>query len=452
MHIDLNTDLPEYRTRSKVNVEMKLEDSLDQDASGRFSCSVFLLDSLQGIPSFSIEEYLWLVSELKGTIEQPDYYLTNNSREADEALVNLMLTHGWRRFAREDKKRTAGFPFRFLPEYEGHVIKGKVVSKTTGQPVRGLLCFLSAPGERFQVSNAVSDENGELVFVLKNMFGPVELIAQADQADSTVRIELEKPFSELFATYDLPPFTLPEKWKHVLNDRHISVQVSNAFAASMENRFYAPVRPDTTGFYGVPDGSFPLDEYSRFPTMEEVMREVVSQVLVRKETDSFRFSVFNLPYQQYFDKQPLLLLDGVPVFNTNKLVAFDPLKVKQVDVVARKYFWGHTTNNGIVSYRTYEGDLAGFALDKGALLMEYSGLQLKREFYAPAYETAAQVNSRVPDRRNVLFWQAELTNNLSHKNSFHFFTSDLPGRYAIYVQGISGDGRCGSKWITIRVK
>jgi uncharacterized protein YfaS (alpha-2-macroglobulin family) len=70
---------------------------------------------------------------------------------------------------------------------------------------------------------------------------------------------------------------------------------------------------------------------------------------------------------------------------------------------------------------------------------------LQREFYSPAYENPEQVNSRLPDFRTLLYWAPDLKTDASGKQALSFYSSDLPGRYAIIVQGISSDGRSGSK-------
>ena len=38
------------------------------------------------------------------------------------------------------------------------------------------------------------------------------------------------------------------------------------------------------------------------------------------------YSICNLQ-QRMFEKDPLILLDGVPVFDVDKIIAYDPLKV-----------------------------------------------------------------------------------------------------------------------------
>jgi hypothetical protein len=63
--------------------------------------------------------------------------------------------------------------------------------------------------------------------------------------------------------------------------------------------------------------------------MEEVMREYVPGVQVRRRGNNFRFMVFDRPYKTIFQDNPMVLLDGVPVFDIDRIMAFDPLKVKK---------------------------------------------------------------------------------------------------------------------------
>ena len=117
------------------------------------------------------------------------------------------------------------------------------------------------------------------------------------------------------------------------------------------------------------------------------MREYVSNVSVRSQSGKFNFKVWNENFESYFDDDPLVLIDGIPVFNINNIIAFDPLKIRKIEVVAGKYFLGSLLNEGIISYTTYNGYLAGFELDPNSIVVEYEGLQRQREFYAPHYQT-----------------------------------------------------------------
>ena len=74
----------------------------------------------------------------------------------------------------------------------------------------------------------------------------------------------------------------------------MSAQVQSAYASARPQQFLLPVE-DTTPFYGKGDKTYFLDDYTRFATMEEVMREYVTEVLVRRSGSKFHFRVGNAP-------------------------------------------------------------------------------------------------------------------------------------------------------------
>ena len=149
---------------------------------------------------------------------------------------------------------------------------------------------------------------------------------------------------------------------------------------------------------------------------------------------------------------PLVLVDGVPVFDMDKVMKLDPLKMSRLDVLARRYILGYNSFDGIASFTTYKGDLNGFELDPHAIVVDYEGIQLQRKFYAPEYETEQQLTSHLPDFRNLLFWEPEVKTKSDGKETLGFYTSDLPGKYAIVLQGINASGMSGSQVVFFDVK
>ena len=128
--IQAKTDQQEYATRNKIEVTIKVADPANLPVQANMSLSVFRNDSLQPVPAEDIQTYLELTSELKGFIESPAYYFENSNAEADEAMNNLLLTQGWRRFRWEDVFKNQKPAFDYLPEFEGPVINAKITDKT----------------------------------------------------------------------------------------------------------------------------------------------------------------------------------------------------------------------------------------------------------------------------------------------------------------------------------
>ena len=55
----------------------------------------------------------------------------------------------------------------------------------------------------------------------------------------------------------------------------INSQVQTTYLSDSLNRFYFPFT-DTSHFFGPPEKVYYLDDYTRFTTMEEVLREYVT--------------------------------------------------------------------------------------------------------------------------------------------------------------------------------
>ncbi|AMR28408.1 hypothetical protein A0257_15795 [Hymenobacter psoromatis] len=435
-----------YAPRARVAVQ------LVADAPAQASLAVYQLDSLAASSPADITTYLALTSELKGTIEEPNYYLRDTSATGRAALDNLLLTQGWSRFRWNDVLDGRAPALPSLPELNGHFVRGRITDRVTGAPADGITTYLASPSRAIRFYNATSQYNGVVQFELHNFYGPTQLVFQTDYLrDSTYHLEIFSPFSTQFALGYTQPLALSPALAAALTQRHVQVQTQRTFLGRFENPYTQPAH-DTLAFYGRPDEQYLLDDYTRFPVLEEVMREYVPGVLVRKRKDGFHFLVVDKRNGLTFRNNPMVLLDGVPVFDINKIMAFNPLKIRKLDVVDGHYFHGPLTYDGIVSYTTYKGDLGGFPLPPQALLEEYEGVQGEREFFAPRYETAAQQQSRLPDFRNLLYWQPDIALAAGQPRTLSFYTSDQLGRYLVVAQGLAPDGRAGSTSVVLEVK
>lgn len=445
-----STDQPEYSTRKKVTVQLKTANDKNLPANTSLSLAVHLIDSLQKEDDNNILNYLYLSSDLKGRIESPDYYFNNSDAIANEALDNLMLTHGWRRFKWGPILENKYPVLSFLPELEGPIIAVRTIDAKTKLLVPNIPVSISIPGIVFQISEAISNEHGEAYFNLKPFYGANEPIIHTNSAN--IQLDVINPFSEKFSSTPIPSFQLNEKWKQQILYRSIDAQAENIYAGTKKQQFYLPTVIDSTAFYGIPYKKYLLDDYTRFLTIQEIVQEYIPELRLKKIGDSYKFQVLNIPYKSFFEGNPLLLLDGMPVMNNDKIVGFDPLKIKKIEIVAGKYYRSGSVEEGIVSFSTYDGDLSGFALDSGSLVTSYEGMQFQREFYSPVYQTIAQVESRLPDFRNVLYWSPEITTGANGEAQLSFYTSDIVGKYAIVINATNHQGLVGNSTVFFSVK
>lgn len=431
--VGINGLQPSYRPRSAVNL------GLSSTGARLTSLSVSVTrNGLSGPEEGStMLTRVYLQSAFTASVEDPLYYLKAGGEGWHQAIDNLMMVNGWRRFKREPAGRTV---LAFLAEPDGQVITGSLLDAHTSAPVKDILTYLSAPGRPGRMFISRSDSTGKLLFFTHGLSGGAELIAQYNTLQGgDYRIRLEDPFSIDYSGALLKPLRLDYQLAGMLGRESISMQVQNVFYAPKLSQLRQVVS-DSSAFYGIPDLRYKLDEFTRFTTLAEVVREYVRRTQLTIHQDKYQLRVLDSYDKEFYPLDPLILYDGLPVFAADQMIRLNPLKIKQVDVVSRIFYDGPFSSDGIISFNSYKGDFPGLQLDPRTLVIDYEGLQNERIFYAPSYANQAATQSRLPDFRSTLSWTPRLIPDPSGKSALNFYTSDLKGVYDIVVEGIGPEG------------
>lgn len=390
------------------------------DKDGSYSLAVRKVDRIQSESQESIVSYLLLRKEVKGTIENPGYYFAkaNNEKIRDD-LDCLLLTQGWRKIVLPDNPPS--------PETRFHKIKVLYTSRTDGSPIKDSDVMLNVSGKVSAMYVSKTNNQGIAVFSVKNLFGNMQL--------ATFQLNREPCNVELLT--DSKP--IRDSLNSLVDYSEISQELFDSYALKVqtENIFHGKeliatvsVPVDSLAFYGTAETTYRLDDYTRFPLMEEVLREYVKEVNVRKRSGEYYFRTLDHRRNSFFSDDPLILLDGVRIFSADQLINYDPLRVERISVVSSKYFVGKESFDGIVDMKSYTGTLPNFKLDPAVTVFGYEGIQAQREYYTPS------ADSRKPDLRTVLYWNP----NLEKSTNIRFMTSDMGGDYLLDVQGIDSKG------------
>jgi len=443
--LKISAEVSDVRPGQREEMEIKLTttNQLDQVLRADMSVSIFRSDPMIELTHYSFETYMWLLSELKGHVEDPDYYFSKMDDQIIVDMDNLMLTQGWRMYDLDKIIGMAEASFKYTPEFVDQTISGKVMRKGAGEnePVAGEIIYLSFPNSYSQLFAFKSDHEGSLFFETKDIYGENELVIRSQILESSeYEVSIESPFENPETKYKWAHFEISPSLESFLVDQSVNMQVENSFIPPeiKENP------RDTLSFYNIPDASYLLDEFTRFPVMEEVMREYVYNVFVRRENGKFVFRVVDLSRNVLMEEPPLVLLDGVPVFDIDEIMNIDPLKIRKIDVVHSKYYYGHLDCYGIVAFYSYNSDLPDYSLDDNSLRLNYEGFQENKTFYSPKYSNADNSNNRVPDFRNQLHWDPKIHSDENGECTINFFTSDATGTYTIQIHGLSENGLPGS--------
>ncbi len=415
-----------YGSRQEV-----VSDFLGLDKGGTYSLAVRKVDGIQSESEGNIVSNLLLSKELKGTIENPGYFVSKaNNEKVREDLEYLLLTQGWRKIILPEHPVS--------PETRFHKIKVLYTSRIDGSPIKDSDVMLNVSGKVPAMYVSKTDNQGVAIFSVKNLFGSVQL--------ATFQLN-KKPCNVELLTESTP---VVDNLSSVIDYAAISQDLfdSYAFKVQTENIFYGkelvatiPVFTDSLAFYGSAETTYRLDDYTRFPLMEEVLREYIKEVNVRKRSGEYYFRALDYRRNSFFTDDPLILLDGVRIFSADQLINYDPLRVEKISVVSSKYFVGKESFGGIVDMKSYTGALPDFKLDPAITVFSYEGVQAQREYYTPS------ADSRKPDLRTVLYWNP----NVGKSTNIRFMTSDMAGDYLLDLQGIDSKGTPISTSQLIRV-
>ena len=324
---------------------------------------------------------------------------------------------------------------QWLPEIEGHIITAIVTDRSSGAPAVKLPVTLTITGQVPQMISDTTDETGHAIFVVTDFIGSESLILESPgKNNNAFRFDLLSPFSDQFTNESSATSESPITIFPALLKRNVNAQAMNIFMSHAQ--YMLPEGTDTLSFYGEPDKRYWLDDYTRFHTMEEVLREYVRDVRLRKDRDHYEVVTLNAPFKSFFELQPLIVYDGLVIANTDQLIALDPLKIQRIDVIENQFVHRGISHSGLLAITSYTGNFPGLQLDSGAQVFDYPAIQLRKRFDQPQYQSVEAETSRLPDLRSVLLWEPNLPLSTAGKADIRFYTSDVKGQFEAIVRGV----------------
>ncbi|MCD8193110.1 MAG: hypothetical protein LUD74_00875 [Tannerellaceae bacterium] len=328
----------------------------------------------------------------------------------------------------------------YLPEYEGHIIAGKLIDLETEQAVfrpHVVSPMIGFVGDQIRLFGGRQFTDGSVEFYTKRIMGMHELAAVPYSiVKNRYRIDISSPFYNHTAK-EIPSFQVDSLWKDELLTRSVGLQVLSSYMGdSLMNII------EQAGYLRrKPDWSYLLDEYTRFTRMEEVVIEFIPGLRFRRIDRKRVLSILMEDRNQFTSGNSLIMLDGIPIQDAEVIFNYNPLLVKRIDIYRGNFVFGGQYFDGIVTFTTYKNDYPDLQTDNTLQFFDYEGTQPYRHFYAPAYITEEERKSRIPDYRHTLLWIPEVKTGGATSISIPFTTSDLPGEYLVKIEGVTTDGQ-----------
>ena len=353
--------------------------------------------------------------------------------ESDASLLRKNLT-----------KQSDEFSGDFLPEYEGHIVTGKIIDNQTGGT--GVAEVSLIAGLAFPANNGIrffagqKSGTNDVRFFTSGISGTNEIATVAYNTGERYRIDIQSPFVNRYAPKQMPELRIDSIYYDQTLARSVALQVFRYFS---ENRSENQNVPEPY-FKMKPNWSYPLDEYTRFTTMREVFIEFITGARFRRNAGNGKQELQILvtsSNRNAYGTMPLVLLDGVPITDHDIIYNYDPLLVEQINIYNGPFIMGGYPFDGIVELLTYRRLHQDLSLNKSTQILTYEGPQLPYRFNTPDYSEEKNRISRMPDARHTLLWNPDVQTDGKTSIRLPFDTSDLAGEFQVTVEGITKEGK-----------
>ena len=429
--ITIETDKPEYACREPVTLNMGSRPGSEKPV--HLSVSVVKKGLNDGMDSLLPQNYI------RNPFLLHSYPLTQGAVTpglTDQADLCMILHTPYVNsvFFRSQLARIDSAGIAYLPEIRDVSISGQVVRSGSGDRIKGVPVILSVL-EQSQFHAVRSNDQGHFIFSLDNLQGGQNLVlCPQPKEGQNVEILIHQDFSGQFPEpIDLVPVLDPALYG-LLEEAWINTQLiqANPPVPSM------PVPVANTEILFAEDRQVVvLSDYIEMKNLYEVFWEIVPFVQIRKKKDHYYAQLTNDRLEVFED--PLILLDNVPVRSIDDLLKIPPALVDRIESINHPYLHGDFVMDGVVMVYTKTDNFAGSPFPKGSVFLDYQTITPSFPFPEHEYITPEQKAGRLPDFRNVLFWDPGLVVK-EHEATFSFYTSDHCGAYDVVVRGIGEDG------------
>lgn len=328
----------------------------------------------------------------------------------------------------------------FLPEQRGELLFGNVKDANSGNPIVSTPVVISLPGKEFVLKFATTNANGNFYTYLRKDYKENMAIIQLEGSNTEADIEVKSANKLNVAELQFGDFNLDEGWIKAIKKRSIHNQIENQFFTKKPDSILLgdPIDP----FDGGTPEVLMLDDYTRFPTFQETLVEIVNNAGYRnngKENDYVRiaqdFETFNEEYNSF---PAIVLFDGVYITNHEAMKGYDARKIKSISLIRDQFQLANKQYQGIMAVETFDGDFYNTYNSKNGTLAQIVKPLPEKNYFIQNYQT--NEFDRVPDYRTLLFWKPNIVVD-DNSYDFEFYTSDVEGEFEILVDGFTTYGK-----------
>lgn len=444
--IKITPDKPVYSPRELITLHVQATDTSGVPLIANLSLAVcdnryVLTDNNRE----TINSYLLLSSELRGYIESPGYYFNPTNIDRYEALDNLLLTQGWRRFTIKKALELQWAQQQYAVEH-GLTITGKMVDKHNNKPIaNGKVTYMCA-SPIFETKIAQTNATGDFEINQVICYDSAKIFLQGETKKGgkwTKFILNNKPdFPALH--FPLLPFSdTPTDFEKSLvaqsiEQKKIHYEFGQKPILLKEVVVQAKKEEREKG----------SKIYGRGSTSTKVAGNIALETTVhplqmlqgREAGVSVSGAGQNWKVSIRGGGTPLILIDDMPVpIETLSSISVRDIESYTIWKGPNASIFGSRGINGVIGFYIKKGADIFERPTEGIYIFNVHGFQTEREFYAPKYEVQRPSNSK-PDKRITLFWEPHVTTDSTGHAVISFYNHDEETKASGVIEGISLKG------------
>lgn len=422
--------------RDPVNLSISVYDKNGKPVNSELSLSVSEVSGKN--TTGNILTYLLLKSDLKGNIEDPDYYFLDESEERKQNLDYLMLTQGWRRFDWNSVIINQRYPLSFYKE-QNLEITGSITRDFFNIPLKDVPVTLTILDQFNDVYTTRTDMKGRYSFKNLIYYDTVSVRIEARKQSGGKGLVINVDGKEQEQLKNMTYTT----YQYLNKPGSLGRQIVEKQPEEDDNDPFKEENTRIDRIHSEPKDVVIVDESMlSYQNVGQLLQGRIAGVHVSGNKVTIRgVSTF------YGSTDPLFLVDNIPV-SPDYALLMNVTEVNRIEVLKGPdaAVYGIRGANGVIAIYTKRGKF----MIRGQIDFRMLGFSTPSEFYSPKY--SAGNYDPFEDDRQTLLWIPSLKTDSGKIQEINFFTSDIPGKYIITIEGISSDGAAGTGISYLEIK
>ncbi|WP_375581140.1 hypothetical protein ABWH96_09095 [Marivirga tractuosa] len=443
-NIELKINPNEFKKNEKISLKIKLDTLRTQALVSNASFSIKNLDYFDTTQNNDMNMYFNMFSFLN--ILDPSSELEELSQ--DNLFTDIYLKTKSTGIKKVNELMGQEESVSTYNSKDYFTVSGTVTDKNSNIPIQDSVIYCSVLGQIPQFYASKTDDQGRFYFQLRSFFGESDVVlkvANVDEKQNNLKYELDNNIIkvEQFGLDD--DFSINEdKLEDYLTYHKQNELISRVYNASSTQVLELENQKRATGFFPNYSDSKDLTEYEFLKNFQQLSRELlpglaiknekgVEKIYLREIDDSGRNSFIGR-----FENEPLFLIDGLPVFNNNFILNYSTAKIKFLSLINKRYFINGVFQDGILELGTRDSDYYKMN-NTNHHWFTLQGFYKETNKLNPDF-TEINENDKLPDFRDVLYWNSNYKIISDEENEINFSTSDDIGSFLIEMHGIDQFG------------